>query len=87
MLNCIAKEKVREPHQDELVLFPYRSHSISILGEILVYPSYVSQSHVALATARLRMHRGAAIKPHLHLIFSIELVEVHKQHFSLFDNW
>lgn len=28
------------------------------------------------------MHRGAAIKPHLHLIFPTEIVEVHKQHLS-----
>lgn len=42
----------------------------------------VSQSQVALATVRLWMHRGTAIKPHLHLIFPTEIVEVHKQHFS-----
>lgn len=28
------------------------------------------------------MHRGAAIQPHLHLIFPTEFVEVHKQHLS-----
>lgn len=28
------------------------------------------------------MHRGAAIKPHLHLNFPTELVEVHKQRLS-----